>query len=91
MHGVRFSGSARLGTCIECISTRLLKARISIESNFVTFVHGSLRPDRGSAGGAEGQIYGSPQLHRSISARSGIRLRLNIRERTPEQGREVRA
>ena len=42
---------------------------------------GSLRPDRGNAGGAEGQIHGSPQQHRNISARS----------RMSGQGREVRA
>ena len=74
------------GIAIECISVRLLKARISIKSNFVTFVV-SLRPDQGSAGGAEGQIHGSPELHHSISARSGIRLRFNRRER---QDREER-
>ena len=62
------------GITTECISDRLLKARISVESNFVTFVRGNLRPVRGSARGAEGQTHGSPQLHRSISARSGIRL-----------------
>ena len=68
------------GITIECISARLLKARISIKSTFVTFVRGSC-PDRGSAGGAEGQIHGSSQLHRCISARSGIRLRFNRRDR----------
>ena len=45
------------GITIECISARLLKARISIKSNFV---RGSLRSDRGIVGGAEGQICGSP-------------------------------
>ena len=69
------------GIAIECISSRLLKARISIKSNFVTFVLSSLRPDRGSAGGDQGQIHGSPQMHCSISARSGISLRFNRRER----------
>ena len=44
-------------------------------------MYGSLCPDRGSAGGAEGQIHGSPQLHHCISARSEILfLRLNRRE-----------
>ena len=45
------------------------------------YVRGSLRPDRGSAGGAEGQIHGSPQLHCSISARPGLRLRFNRHKR----------
>ena len=71
------------GITIKCISARLLKARILIKSNFVTFV-AAYAP---SAGGAEGQIPGSPELHRSISARSGIRLRYNRRER---QDREER-
>ena len=72
------------GIIIECISARLLKARISIQSSYV---RSSLRPDRGSAGGAEGQIHGSPQLHHGISTRSGIRLRSYRRER---QDREER-
>ena len=33
------------GIAIGCISARLLKVRISIKSNFFTFVRGSLRPD----------------------------------------------
>ena len=59
---------------IECISARLLNARISIKLNFVTSVRGSLCPVQGSARGAEGQIHDSPQLRRLISARSGILL-----------------
>ena len=59
------------GITIECISGRLLDVRISIKSNFVTFV----------------VIYAPTELHRSISARSGIRLRFNRRER---QDREER-
>ena len=51
------------------------------------YVRGSLRPDRGCAGGAEGQIHGSPELHRSISARSGIRLPFNRRERQDKEER----
>ena len=37
------------GIAIECISASLLKARIKFR-----YVRGSLRPDGGSAGGAEG-------------------------------------
>ena len=57
------------------------------------YVRGSLLPDQGSAGGAEGQIHGSPQQHRSTSAPSGIRLRFNRREcQDREEGwRRVRA
>ena len=48
---------------------------------------GSLRPDRGNAGGAEGQIHGSPQQHRNISARSGRRFVLtNANVRTGKRG-----
>ena len=39
-----------------------------------------LRSDRGTAGGAEGQIHSSPQLHGGVSARSE-HLRFNRRER----------
>ena len=76
------------GITTKCTRARLLKARIPIKPNFVTF-RGSLCPDRGSAGGAEGQIHGSPELHRSISARSGVRLRFNRRKRQDTE--EVRA
>ena len=39
-------------------------------------VRGTLRPDRESGRGeVEGQVHGRPQQHRSISARSGTRLR----------------
>ena len=43
------------GIAIKCIGARLLKTQTSIKSHFFTFR--SLRPDRGSAGGAEGQKY----------------------------------
>ena len=49
--------------------------------------HNTIRPDRGSAGGAEGQIHSSSQLHCSISARSGICLVLtDANTRTGERG-----
>ena len=51
------------------------------------YVRGSLRPDRGNARRAEGQTHDSPQLDRSISAHSGIRLRFNRRERQDRKER----
>ena len=63
------------GITIECISARLLKAQISIKSNFVTFVV-AYAPTEEAPDGAEGEIHASPQLHRSIGALSGIRLSL---------------
>ena len=72
------------GITMECISARLLKARISIKSNFVTFVVAYAPTEEAP----EGQkANGSPELHHSISARSGIRLHFNRRER---QDREER-
>ena len=51
------------------------------------YVRGSLRPDRGSGGGAEDQIYDSPQLHRSISARSGyVFVLIDANARTGKRG-----
>ena len=44
------------GIAFECISARLLKARISTKFRYV---RGSPRPDRGSAEGVVGQIHGS--------------------------------
>ena len=73
------------GVIIEGISARLMKARISIKSNFVRFV--VAYAPRGTPGGAEGQIHGSPQLHRSTSARSRIGLRFNRRERQDTEER----
>ena len=65
------------GIAIKCINARL-------DPNFdlikFRYVRGRLRPDQGSAGRPEGQIHGSLELHRSTSARSGIRLRLSRRE-----------
>ena len=49
------------------------------------YVRGSLCPDRGSEGGADVQVNGSSQHHRSISARSGIRLHFD--RETPGQER----
>ena len=63
---------------IECISARLLKARISIKSNFVTFVVAYAPTEEAP----EGQKHGSPQLHHSISARFSF----NRRER--QDGKE---
>ena len=74
------------GITTKCISACLLKARISIKSNCVTFVRGSLRSDRGTAGGAEGQIHSSPQLHGGVSARSE-HLRFDRRERLDRKER----
>ena len=68
------------GITIECISARPLKAQISIKSNFVTFVVAYDPTEEVPERQTEGQIHGNPQLHRSISARSGIRLRFNRRK-----------
>ena len=54
------------GIAIECISARLLKARISIESKFVTLAV-AYAPTEEAPEGSESQIHGSPQQHRSIS------------------------
>ena len=44
-------------------------------------MRGSLLLDRGSARGAESQVRGSPEQHRSISFRLGIGFDFNRRER----------
>ena len=67
------------GITIECISARLLKARISIKSNFVTFVVAYAPTEEAP----ERQKNGSPQLHRSISARFSF----NRRERQDRKER----
>ena len=51
-------------------------------------VRGSLRPDRVvSDGGAEGHIHVRPRQHRSMSARSRIRLRFDLGENQEREDR----
>ena len=64
------------GITIKYINTRLLKAPISIKSNSVKFVVGT-----------EGHIHFRSRQHRSMSARSRIRLRFDLGK---NQGREDR-
>ena len=73
------------GIAIECISTPLLKARISIKSNLVTFVV-AYAPTEEAPGGRRPNN-SSPQQHRRISSRLGTRLCFNRRKR---QGRKER-
>ena len=69
------------GITIDCISARLLKARE------FRYVRGSLRPDRGGAGGEESHINYSPQLHvASVPAREYVFVVTGANARTEKRG-----
>ena len=74
------------GITIECISARLLKARISIKPNFVTFVV-AYAPTEEAPEGQKAKYISALNWHPSISARLGIRLRFNRRERQDKEER----
>ena len=68
------------GITIECISARLLRARSSIKSNFVKFVV-AYAPTEEAPEGQKAKYMAALNCTVANSARSGIRLRFNRRER----------